>query len=191
LDRAELRQVLGNPLDVEQPIVSADEAVDERDERHLRGVRDLVKHRFAEERPSERDAVESSDQRLVLPGFDGMRDAPLVQGAVAGEDLRINPGATIIRVAIRLGTASDYGREVTIDLDSKLPLPPDAREPPRDVKPIEGNDPARIGRVPADVAFADGHRKPPASVGRNQQFGRKHAGPWAIYSDRSAVAGST
>jgi hypothetical protein len=58
-------------------------ALDERDERHLRGVRGAGEHRLAEEDAPEREAVESARERVVFPRLDRVREAQLVRRTYA------------------------------------------------------------------------------------------------------------
>src|SRR5262245_8702531 len=58
LHRAELLEMFGDPLRVEQQVPTGAQAVDERDERSLRRVARAMEHRLAEERAAKRHAVQ-------------------------------------------------------------------------------------------------------------------------------------
>ena len=96
LDRPELFEVGRHPLNVEQTKTPAPHAIDQRDERDLRGIRHVVKHRFAEKRAAEMNAVEPADQRSSLPRLHRMRDAETVQRDVALENRVVDPRAIVV-----------------------------------------------------------------------------------------------
>src|SRR5689334_13871018 len=64
LDRAELGEVVGEPLRVEQHEPARAQSLDERDQCDLRCVGGAMEHRFAEEGAPDRDAVESPDELI-------------------------------------------------------------------------------------------------------------------------------
>ena len=76
---------------VAMPSVAAEG--DERGERDLRGVGAAGEHRFAEEHPAERDAVEAAGELAVDPGLDAVHVAGVVPGDVRVDHLGHDPGA--------------------------------------------------------------------------------------------------
>jgi len=89
---AELLQMGREPLRVEQHKFAGPQTFHQRDKRNFRGVGYVMKHRFAEERASDADAVKSASEFSLLPCFDRMRVTEFVKASVAFDDLRINPG---------------------------------------------------------------------------------------------------
>ena len=69
---AELRQMLGDELGVEQAEAAQHQAQHEMDQRHLAGVALAAEHALAEEGAAERDAVEPADQLAVAPALDAV-----------------------------------------------------------------------------------------------------------------------
>jgi hypothetical protein len=73
-----------------------------------------MKHRFPEKRAADCDPVETADEFVGRPSFDGVRMAELVQLRVAGDDFVIDPGIVLAaqawitsakRVSIRISIA--------------------------------------------------------------------------------------
>jgi len=62
---AELLEVRGGPLRIQQREIAFPQQTDERGQRHLGGIGLPVKHRFAEERPANRDAVEPAHEFAI------------------------------------------------------------------------------------------------------------------------------
>ena len=89
LVRAELGQVLGQELAVEQGEAAEPEARHEMDEGELGGVAGAAEHALAEEGAAEDHAIQAADQGLALPDLDRMGMALTVQGEE--EDTR-SPG---------------------------------------------------------------------------------------------------
>src|SRR5258706_15144906 len=63
------------------------QVADERGERDFRRIRDLGEHRFAEEHPPERHAVQPADALAVAPGFDAVRFARTMQRRIGFDDI--------------------------------------------------------------------------------------------------------
>ena len=105
---AELRQVRGDELRVQQPEAAQAQPRDQVHQRHLRGVAGGAEHALAEEHAADRHAVEAADQVSVLPGFHRMGMAELVQFAEQALDLRVDPG--IVAAGRRMRAAGDGGR---------------------------------------------------------------------------------
>src|SRR6185437_3767922 len=171
LDGAELREVPGDPLRVEQDEPALAQPFDERHQCDLRGVGGAMEHRFAEECAAKRHAVEAADQLLVLPGLDRVSEALVVQQAIAVQDLVVDPGTIFVPL---LGAGTDDRPEVGVHADGKAPLANESGQPPRGVKSVERNDAARIRRIPADLARLDRHGKPAAGIGGHEEIDGDH-----------------
>ena len=72
LDRAELREMSGDELRVEQGKAAIFEPRHQINQRDLASVALAREHALAEERAAEMDAVEPAGERTVLPYFDGV-----------------------------------------------------------------------------------------------------------------------
>ncbi len=72
LDRAELREMSGDELRVEQGKAAIFEPRHQINQRDLASVALPREHALAEERAAEMDAVEPAGERTVLPYFDGV-----------------------------------------------------------------------------------------------------------------------
>lgn len=59
------------------------------------GVCAAAEHGFAKEDPAQGNSVQSSDQFVVLPGFDAMRPSEFVQLVVGGLHVGTDPGAVL------------------------------------------------------------------------------------------------
>src|SRR5438874_7274387 len=130
-----------------------------------------MKHRFAEERAPQGDAVESADERSVLPGLDRVSNAGRVQRTVALQDLFVDPAPLI--VLARRARPNDCSK-IAIHAHVEAPLTDDAAQPLRGMKRVERNDAARIRRVPSDLSGLDGHWKPAARIGGDEKIRGNH-----------------
>src|SRR5438270_13121096 len=112
-DRAEFLQVGREPLRIEQGEAAITQSFHQGDERDLRSVADMMKHRFAEERAADRNAVKTASEFAILPGLDAMRVPELVQPRVTLDDLVVDPGLGSLRTF-----AHDFSeRDVHTDLE--------------------------------------------------------------------------
>src|ERR1044071_3962130 len=75
LDPAELRQMRGQELRVEQPEAAELQPAGEMNQRDLAGVGHPAEHALAEKRRPERDAVKAADKFAVEPALDAVRRA--------------------------------------------------------------------------------------------------------------------
>ena len=76
---AELREVLGHELGVEQPEAAPDQAGHQMHQRHLRGVAPAREHALAEEGAAQRDAIEAAHQLVALPALHAVGVTHVVQ----------------------------------------------------------------------------------------------------------------
>src|SRR4028119_144353 len=88
---AELRQVIGDELGVEEREASGLESAGEVDEGHLRGVAFPVEHALAEERRPEPDAVEAPDEAAVAVDLHGVAVTAVEQLAIELADAAADP----------------------------------------------------------------------------------------------------
>src|SRR5262245_4780898 len=103
----------------------------------LRGVAHAVEHALAEERRSERNSVESADQRGSLIHLNSMAMTARKQRAVELADTGVDPGPVARRA--RRAASSDHGVEVAIAYHSKAVGPHRAREARRYMKSVQRN----------------------------------------------------
>ena len=99
----------------------------------------MVKHRLAEKRAANRDAVKATGKLSILPRFDRVGVPELMQSLVTFDDLIIDPGLGPPRAL------SDHFRECSIDSDFETSLTHDPLEGVWNVKFVERQDRARIG----------------------------------------------
>ena len=125
-------------------------------------------------RPADKNPVQPADQLALVPGFDRMGQAARVELDVALDDLRCNPRAWIVRIAIDLRARLHDVGERTIHRNFEAALAPDSLEPARHEEAVERNDAARIGGKPADLAPLDRHRKPSARIRGDQKLRFDH-----------------
>ena len=101
LDGAELAQVVGDELRVEQPEAAVGEARREINERDLRSIALVGEHALAEEGAVERDAIEAADEARAAPHLDGVAMAEAEQVAIEPADALVDPGGAAPRAARR------------------------------------------------------------------------------------------
>src|ERR1700730_10444612 len=127
-----------------------------------------MKHRFAEKGAADRDAVESAREFVLAPRFDGMRVTKFVQSFVTLDDLGIDPGI------LSFGAGANNFTETIVDLDFENLPALHAPQIVRNVKAIERNNGARIGREPADGMVPQRQRKTPEPGTLQQKFRLDH-----------------
>ena len=177
---AELQQVPGGPLGVEQEKLLGAEAFDQRDERDFGGVGHIVEHAFAEECCADLHTVKPASQFVFAPDFHAMRETEFVKLGITADDLFRNPGAPV-----RLRAAAYDRAEILVEGDLKNLALEDALQAVREVKLIvQRNDRARVGRKPREVAASiDCHGKYSLAIRRQQQFRRQHETSLAQFAD--------
>ncbi len=137
--RAKIFQVIGNPLDVEQPESPGAQNADQREQRDLRSLADTREHRFAEKDPSQLHAVKSSGQASAGPHLHAVRRTLRMQLRVNAGDGRIDP---------RLGTIRATGHHIVesgIDRHRERQTRQRAPEAVRQMESVQRQDSARIG----------------------------------------------
>jgi len=139
------------------------------EKRNLGRIPHVVKHRFAEKRPADRDAVEAAGQFVILPGFDRMGVTELVQARVTFNDLAVDPGLGPPRALLH------HHRERGVEPDLETLPAHDPLEGVRDVKFVQRQDRPRIGGKPFDLAILHCHGKHPELVPLEQDFGSNHS----------------
>ncbi len=172
LDGAELLQVLGDELRVEQREAAVDQAGAQIDERHLAGVALGGEHALAEEGAVQRHAVEAADQLAVRPRLDRVAVAGVEQVAVERPDLAVDPGGAA--AGPRGGAAVDHALEVGVDPHLEHALADGARQALGHVHLVEQQDAAllRLDPVERRIVGALGHREDAAGIGLEQHLRR-------------------
>ena len=143
-DRTELLEVRRGPLSIEQGKLPRLQMFDQTDQRDLRRVAHAVKHRFAKKRPADCHTVKPAREFVVRPCLDRMGVPELVQTFVAFDDLIIDPGIFSFRAT------EDHFTERLVDLDFENVFSKETPQSVRNVKILQRNDRAWIGREPGD-----------------------------------------
>ena len=167
-DCPEFSEVRREPLGVEKDEFTGAEVFDEPEEGDLRGVADVVKHRFAEEGAADRDAVETAGELALLPRLNRVSMAKLMEARVAFEDLFIDPGLGAFGALLH-----DFD-EGSVDPDFENFSSSDPLESLGHVEFFEREDRARIGREPADLAILHCHGKNAEAISLEQDFRIDH-----------------
>src|SRR6476620_910020 len=100
-----------------------------------------------------------------------------MQIQIALDDLVIDPGV------LACGTGSDHFLKPSVDPNLKWRDAPLAFQAMRNMKPIERQNGARIGRDPADLAILHRHRETSQAIAVQKKVGINH--PGAIYRRKS------
>src|SRR5207253_2686576 len=90
-NRAELREVAGHELCVEQRKGAAFQARDKMRERNFARVALARKHALAEKGGAQLHAIKTADQTVLAPAFDAVPKAAAVKFGVKGNDLLVDP----------------------------------------------------------------------------------------------------
>src|SRR5262245_32221543 len=169
-DGAELAQMLGDELGVEQTEAARDQPRAQEHQRHLAGIARVGKHALAEKGAVERHAVEPADQAAADPGLHRVAVAGVEQIAVKAANAAVDPGGAPARAGH--GTAVDHAFEVVIDPDLVAALADRARQALGDVHRIERqNAPLlRLNPIKGRVVATLGHGEYAASVGLQEDL---------------------
>ena len=173
---AELAEVGGDPLGVEEGEAALAQALDEGVEGDFRGIGFPMEHRFAEESAADGNAVEATGEMAVVPGFDGMGEAAAVKLAIALDDLFGDPGL------IAVGAGAHDGFEGLVYADLERAVGENALEAVGDVESIvKGDDRARVRLEPADLAVFHAHGEDAVEVALDEERRGNHAAEvWRI-----------
>lgn len=134
------------------------------------GVALVVEHGFAGEESADGDAVKSADKLRCVPSFDGVSVSELAQVFVGEDEFLGDPAVFAVGAA---GAVADDLAEGLIEGDAEWVLAQAAFEASRDVKAVQFEDSARIGRPPSDGV--DGPREEASSIGGEQLPGAEVA----------------
>ena len=164
--------MLGDILGVEQGEAAGDQAGDEMDQRHLRGIACAVEHALAEERAAEVDAVKPADQGIVLPHLHAVAMAEAGEPGIEGADAAVDPG--VVAAGFRLGAAVDHLAERLVDGDRETVRAHGAGQPGGDFQAVERDDAAlfRLDPEQGRIVGAFRHRKDAAGIGAQQHLRR-------------------
>src|SRR5881227_4101107 len=169
-DTAKLLQVWGEPLRVKQGKLSSAQMLYQSHQRDFRGIRHVVEHRFAKKNATDGNAVESTSELALLPGFDGMCVTELMQSHVAFNNFEIDPRILAFRARL-----DDFRKRVIYRRCKNF----FAHETPQRVwhmKIFQGQNCARIGRKPLNRVVLHRHGKNTEPITLQQEFGIHHGG---------------
>src|SRR6184192_1074159 len=169
-DTAKLLQVWSEPLGVKQGKLSSAQMLYQGHQRDFRGIRHVVEHRFAKKNATDGNAVESTSELALLPGFDGMCVTELMQSHVAFNNFEIDPRILAFRARL-----DDFRKRVIYRRCKNF----FAHETPQRVwhmKIFQGQNCARIGRKPLDRVVLHRHGKNAEPITLQQEFGIDHGG---------------
>src|SRR6185295_2423463 len=170
LDGAELAQMLGDELGVEQTEATGDQPRAQEHQRHLAGIARVGKHALAEEGAVEPHAVEPANQAVARPGLHRVAVAGVEQIAVKTANAAVDPGGAPTRTGH--GTAVDHCLEVVINSDLVAALADRACQALWDVHRMQRQDAPllRLDPIERRVIAALGHGKYAASVGLQEDL---------------------
>lgn len=114
---AQAGKVGGGYLAIDESEVACLQVANQVGQAYFGGVAHGGEHGFSEESLAKGNAVEAADQLVVVPGFDGMGVAVVVQGAVGGFHFSGDPGSGAPVIAGGLGAGVDHLLEGGIDGD--------------------------------------------------------------------------
>lgn len=154
--RAELGQVLGHELRVQQAVSAGDQPRDKVHKRDLGRIAPVGKHALAEERGLQGNAVESADQLAVLPAFHTVRVADLVKAQIELFDGAVDPGLGAAWPGGGAGQDDVVERGVEPHLERFGPHRPG--QPPRHVEALQGNHAPALGVDQEDAGVLAGVR---------------------------------
>lgn len=171
LDDTELLQVLVGILRIEKGEPPGPQLPNEVDQRHLRRIAHLEKHRLAEEPTAECHAVQTARQFAVLPAFYAVGVSPLVQPTIGSDDPGGDPGPASVGAVSYHGLERSVGRHVEF-ATTNAPV-----EVVRDVEVVEREVGPGIGGVPVNAArFVVPHGKQAMGVGTEEKSGPERLG---------------
>src|SRR5690606_13464324 len=132
----------------------------------------IREHALAEEGAAECNAVEPTDEVIVVPHLDGVAVAQVEKVAIERADALVDPGGAASRP--RGGAAFDHPLDIGVDADVEGNGAQGAGQPPGYVNAVEGKDAAvlRLNPIQRRVVGAFGHRKDSARVGLQQDLRR-------------------
>lgn len=135
-------------LYIEQAAAGGLEVLHEVGEREFGSVGDAAEHRFSGEGGTDGKAEDSSDEILVVPDFDGMGEACLVEAAVSGLECWAEPGFGSF--GCRFCAAVDDLVEGMVSGDGEFGVSDGLFEASADVKIFQRDDSAGVGAPPGD-----------------------------------------
>ena len=145
-DGAELAQMVGDELGVQQHEAASEQPPHQMHQGDLGGVGTPAEHALAKERAAERNAVKAADQFATGPGLDAMGMAAAVQIHEKILNFVIYPGGPAPRGGRGAGRHDSFESAVDDDLVS-LPAH-GAAQAAGEVKAVEGQNAALFGIDP-------------------------------------------
>jgi hypothetical protein len=167
-DTAKLLQVRSKPLRVEQHEFASTQMLHQRHERNLGSISHAVKHRFAKESASYRDTIKAAGEPPLLPSFDRMCAPEFMQSCVALDNLGIDPGIFPFRAR------SDHFGKRLVDCSFKNASAQKTSQRVWNVKILQWQDGARIGRKPFDRVVLHSHGEDTKPIALKQKFRVDH-----------------
>ena len=137
-----------NHLDVEQLEASLPKVAEEKSEGDFGGIGAAVEHRFAGEEAFESDAVDAAGEFAILPAFDAVGEAALVEVGVGLDHVGSDPGTFF-----PVGAALDDAGEIAVEGASESAGAKGAGQAAGSVEAVQFEDGPGIGRPPQDRAF--------------------------------------
>src|ERR1043166_1637250 len=129
----------------------------------------MMELRLAEKRAADRHPVKAAGELAVLPRLNRMSMSQPMQSRVTLDDLSVDPGFVAVRALLHHFAEGS----VHPDLESFPPHHP--LEGMRDMKFLQRQDRARVGRKPPNLAVLHRHGENAQLVSLEQDFGIKHA----------------
>jgi len=158
----------GEELAIEQGKAAGAQPRDQPGQRDLRCIGDAADHRFAEERPAQRKAVEPADELIAVPHLDRMGVALMVQRDEGGFDLAVDP--RFLAVRRRFGAQRDDSFERGVGGHAETIAHQRPAQRMRQAEPVERQDSALARLDPIDPGgiAAVGHWEDAHGIGAQQ-----------------------
>jgi hypothetical protein len=154
LHGAELAGGFGEHLGIEEGEPAFLEVGEEGDEGDLGGIGDAMEHGFAGEEAADGDAVDATDEAVILPAFEAVGPAGLMELDVGPDEGAGDPGGVVL--ARGFGAGTDHPIEGMVEGDAEGGSAEGASQAAGDMDLIEIEDGAWIGRPPGDGFGAPG-----------------------------------
>jgi len=171
-ERAELREVVGQELCVEQIETAVNEPRHQVYERDFACITLARKHALSKKRGTKLYTVKTTHQAVFPPALDRMRAPFIVELTIQLDQLIVDPG--FLTTASGFSARGHDGREICIDPDLKAVALNCPRQSAGHVKTAKRNDSTLFGRDPDDVRILAplGHWKKAGGVSTYQQVRR-------------------
>src|SRR5690349_9227730 len=115
-------------------------------QRHFGGVVGAMKHGFTREEAPQRDSIDATGKLTAMPALETMCMAAAMQFGIGADEFGGDPCGPAARR--RFGTTFHDCRERLVFRNAKHPLPDHSRQAPRNMKTVQFENRAWIGRPP-------------------------------------------